>query len=93
MVVNASLEKHARVPKKSPQYDRLPALVALGGALRALRIECGLSQEALAQDADIDCSYLGGIERGEHNVAVVNLLKLAGQLDTTLAELMRAAKL
>ena len=38
-------------------------------------------------------SYLGGIERGEHNVAVVNLLKLARQLDTTLAELMRAAKL
>ena len=38
-------------------------------------------------------SYLGGIERGEHNVAVVNLLKLARQLDTTPAELMRAAKL
>lgn len=93
MVLNTSCEKHARVPKKSPHYDRLPALVALGGALRALRIERGLSQEALAQDADIDRSYLGGIERGEHNVAVVNLLKLAGQLDTTLAELMRAAKL
>ena len=93
MVVNASRAKHARVPKKSPQYARLPALVALGGALRALRLERGLSQEALAHDADIDRSYLGGIERGEHNIAVVNLLKLAGQLDTTLAELMRAAKL
>jgi transcriptional regulator with XRE-family HTH domain len=93
VVVNASRKKYARVPRKSPQYDRLPALVALGGALRALRIERGLSQEALAQDAEIDRSYLGGIERGEHNVAVVNLLKLAGQLDTTLADLMRAAKL
>ena len=93
MVVNAACEKHARVPKKSPQYDRLPALVALGKAVRALRVQRGLSQEALAHDAGIDRSYLGGIERGEHNVAVANLLKLAGQLGTTLADLMRAAKL
>lgn len=81
------------MPKKSPQYDGLPALVALGGAVRALRIERGLSQEALAHDAGIDRSYLGGIERGEHNVALVNLLKLAGGLDTSLTELMRAARL
>ena len=93
MVLDASREKHAQVPKKSPQYDGLPALVALGAAVRALRIERGMSQEALAHDAGMDRSYLGGIERGEHNVAVVNLLKLAGQLDTTLAELMKVAKL
>jgi transcriptional regulator with XRE-family HTH domain len=93
VVVNAPREKHARVPKKSPQYDRLPALVALGGAVRALRNERGLSQEALAHDAGMDRSYLGGIERGEHNVAVVNLLKLAGELGTSLADLMRVAKL
>ena len=93
MVVNAPRAKHARVPKKSPKCNGLPALVALGSAVRALRIERGLSQEALAHDAGIDRSYLGGIERGEHNVAIVNLLKLTGELDTTLAELMQLAKL
>jgi transcriptional regulator with XRE-family HTH domain len=71
----------------------MPALVALGGAVRAMRIERGLSQEALAHDAEIDRSYLGGIERGEHNIAVVNLLKLADRLGITLADLMRAARL
>jgi transcriptional regulator with XRE-family HTH domain len=58
-----------------------------------MRIERGLSQEALAHDAGIDRSYLGGIERGEHNVAVVNLLKLADQFGMTLADLTRAARL
>jgi transcriptional regulator with XRE-family HTH domain len=56
-------------------------------------MERGLSQEALAHDAGIDRSYLGGIERGEHNVAIVNLLKLMDELDMTLAELMQIAKL
>lgn len=93
MVVNTPHAKHARVPKKSPKYDGLPALVALGAAVRALRIERGMSQEALAHDAGIDRSYLGGIERGEHNVAIVNLLKLADELDMTLAELVQSARL
>jgi transcriptional regulator with XRE-family HTH domain len=93
VVLDAARQKHARVPRKSPQYDQLPALVALGNAVRALRVQRGLSQEALAHDAGIDRSYLGGIERGEHNVAVANLLKLTGPLGTTLADLMRAAKL
>jgi len=39
-----------------------------------------LSQEALADKANIDCSYIGGIERGEHNIAIINLLKIADAL-------------
>lgn len=66
--------------KKSPTFAGNPALVSLGAAIRAARREKGLSQEALAELADIDRSYMGGIERGEHNLAIINLLKIANAL-------------
>lgn len=55
-------------------------LVGLGAVVRAERKAQGLSQEALADKADIDRSYMGGIERGEHNIAIINLLKIANAL-------------
>lgn len=36
-----------------------------------------MSQEALALEAGLDRSYVGGIERGEHNFALINLFKIA----------------
>ena len=66
--------------KKSPSFSGNPALVGLGAAIRAARQAKGLSQEALAEIADIDRSYMGGIERGEHNLAIMNLLKIADAL-------------
>ncbi len=61
--------------------------------MRHFRVQAGLSQETLALAAEIDRSYLGGIERGEHNVAVVNLLKLSGTLSVSLADLIKQANL
>ena len=81
------------VAKKSPHYPADPALLALGKAVRHFRLRAGLSQEALALEADIDRSYLGGIERGEHNVAVINLVKLSTRLGMSLAALMKQAGL
>lgn len=66
--------------KKSPLFSGNPALVSLGSAIRAARKQKGLSQEALAELAGIDRSYMGGIERGEHNLAIMNLLKIADAL-------------
>ena len=66
--------------KKSPSFSGNPALVSLGAAIRAERKAKGLSQEALAELAGIDRSYIGGIERGEHNLAIMNLLKIADAL-------------
>ena len=40
--------------------------------VRASRLKLGLSQEALAVDAELDRSYVGGIERGEHNLTLIN---------------------
>lgn len=70
-----------------------PELKILGGTIRALRTKQGISQEALATDAGIDRSYMGGVERGEHNLALINLVKIANALGVTLKELMGKAGL
>ena len=70
-----------------------PELKALGDTIRTLRTKQGISQEALATDAGIDRSYMGGVERGEHNLALINLVKIAGALGLTLKELMGKAGL
>lgn len=67
--------------KPSPSFAGNPALVKLGAAIRAASLDKQLSQEALADKANIDRSYIGGIERGEHNVALINLMKIADALE------------
>lgn len=55
-------------------------LLSFGEGLRDLRTKSGYSQEELAERAGIDRSYLGGIERGEHNLALINIIKIAKAL-------------
>lgn len=66
--------------KPSPQFRGDPALVALGAEIRRARARVRLSQEALAVDAGLDRSYMGGIERGEHNITIMNIVKIADAL-------------
>jgi transcriptional regulator with XRE-family HTH domain len=75
--------------KPSPTHAGSPVLIKLGLKIRSLREGLGLSQESVALGAGLDRSYLGGIERGEHNVAVVNLEKIAIALDIHLADLFK----
>ena len=77
--------------KKSPSFSGNPALISLGAAIRAKRKAKSLSQEALAELADIDRSYMGGIERGEHNVAIMNLIKIANALEVKTSVLLSNA--
>ena len=81
------------MPKPFHSYKEHPELAAFGQAVRASRLEMGLSQEALADEAGIDRSYMGGIERGEHNLALINIKKIASALNQPVSELMRLAKL
>jgi len=61
-----------------------------GARIRQLRKEQKLSQEKVALKAGIDRSYLGGIERGENNVSLVNIKRIADALGVETAELFRA---
>jgi transcriptional regulator with XRE-family HTH domain len=81
------------VAKPSPSFAKDPVLVALGEAIRRARMAKELSQEALADLADLDRSYMGGIERGEHNVALINLTRIAGALALRPSTLLAAAGL
>ena len=59
----------------------------LGARVRKLRKALGLSQEALALSCGLDRSYVGAIERGESNVSLINIHRLADGLKVRTAEL------
>jgi transcriptional regulator with XRE-family HTH domain len=63
--------------------------VRFGKALRQRRNKLGVSQEAFADMCELDRTYIGGIERGERNVALVNIEKLAKTLRISIPELFR----
>jgi transcriptional regulator with XRE-family HTH domain len=63
--------------------------VRFGKALRQRRNKLGVSQEAFADMCQLDRTYIGGIERGERNVALVNIEKIAKTLRISLPELFR----
>ncbi len=69
-----------------------PQLVLLGKQIRALRKANGFSQEGFASEVGIDRSYYGGIERGERNVAALNLFRIAEALGVQVGELFPPAK-
>ena len=65
------------------------ALKTLGRNIRSLRRRLGLSQERLAGTADLHRTYICDVERGSRNVTVNSLIKIAGGLRTSVAELAR----
>lgn len=58
-----------------------PHRLRFGQQVRSLREEHGWSQEQLAERAELHRNYVGGIERGERNVGIDNVVKLADALD------------
>ncbi|MDP9263462.1 MAG: helix-turn-helix domain-containing protein [Acidobacteriota bacterium] len=60
----------------------------LGRAIRERRIALGLSQEKLAEKAGLHWTYLGSVERGERNVSLINILRIARALGVTPSDLL-----
>ena len=69
------------------------AVVALGVAIQSARREQGYAQEAFAKRADLDRSYFGAVERGEFNITMDTLLKIAAGLGIRASALLRRAQL
>lgn len=63
--------------------------LAFGQAVRKLRVAKGISQETLAELAGIHRTYIGDVERGTRNIALVNMTKIAEALGVRLSDLVR----
>lgn len=60
---------------------------AFGNRVRALRKEQGYSQEAFAEECGLHRTYMGAVERGERNVSIDNIAKIASALKIEIRQL------
>jgi transcriptional regulator with XRE-family HTH domain len=67
--------------------EKHPALVALGEQIRKIRQAKGVSQEDFAALAGLSRAYYGSVERGERNVAALNLMRIAATLQVEVGQL------
>ena len=68
-------------------------LKQLGRNIKVMRVRRDLTQEELAVEAGLERSYTGAIERGERNLSVISLLKLARALSCSPNELLEGVRL
>jgi len=61
-----------------------------GRNLRLRREALGVSQEVLAQTANLHRTYIGSVERGERNVSIDNMERLAAAVEATITELLQS---
>jgi transcriptional regulator with XRE-family HTH domain len=66
-----------------------PFLKSFGIRIKSLRLQKGYSQEHLGLVAELDRTYISGIERGLRNVSLINLERLALALNVEPAELLK----
>jgi transcriptional regulator with XRE-family HTH domain len=64
----------------------------LGATIRDLRKRLGISQEALAEESGLHRTYIGGVERGERNVSLENIVCIARALKVSPGKLLERIK-
>ena len=64
----------------------------LGRAIRQLRAKAGYSQEAFALVAGLHRTYMGAVERGERNISLENIERVAGALGVSVSRLLAHAE-
>jgi len=77
----------------SVKVDKNNDLAKIGVAIRTRRLAMEMSQEALADFAGIDRSHMGRIERGERNVSLLNIIRIAKAMNCKLADIILDANL
>ncbi len=82
-----NVKSHPMNKKRSPKRDVY--LKKVGRTIREARKAKGMSQESLSLASGLDRSYVGGVERGERNIAVVNLKRIADGLERPVCELLK----
>lgn len=65
---------------------------SFGARIRQLRTIGGLSQEKLAERAGLHRTYIGEVERGEKNISLDNIVKIAGALNAELSHLFEGIR-
>jgi len=63
-------------------------LIRFGSRVRDLRLRKKYSQESFAEKCNLDRTYIGGIERGERNLTLLNIERIASALDVTISDLL-----
>ncbi len=64
----------------------------LGTTIREIRQQLGISQEILAEWSDLHRTYIGGVERGERNVSLENIVRIARALKVSPSQLLERIK-
>lgn len=77
------------MPAKTSQPNETDPRVVFGRQLATLRRQAGLSQETLALESGLARSYLSGVERGQRNIALLNICRLAVALSVPPSELLQ----
>ena len=75
-------------------FDQVPrhkrdVRIAFGAVVRRLRVDRRLSQEKLAELSEIHRTYIGDVERGTRNIALINMSRIAKALGVPLSDLIR----
>lgn len=73
---------------ESHNRKKTPIRKSFGLKVRMRRYEIGLTQEELAEKADLHPTYVGSVERGERNIALENIIILAKALNCSPKDLM-----
>lgn len=68
---------------KSSLKKKHPVLIQFAKTMRQRRYELGLTQEQLAEKADLHVNYVGGIDRAERNISITSVVALAKALHTS----------
>jgi len=73
---------------RSPKDRKTPLQIMFGQLVRQKRLPQGLSQEQLAEIAGLHFTYISSVERGERNITLGNIAKIAKALQCSLKDLM-----